>query len=54
MPDIMISVKSDGYIEDKNRVMYPLENVISIEWKLIEERIFVDSFDDYQIFVKTK
>ena len=32
----MISVKSDGYISDDDGVMYPLNNVLSVEWKLIE------------------
>lgn len=51
---IMIDIKSDGYIEDENKIMYPLSNIISIEWKLIEEKIVEDNFGDYQIFVKTK
>lgn len=35
----MINIKRNGYIKDKDNVMYPLENIISIKWKLIEEKI---------------
>lgn len=41
---IMIEIKSQGYIEDKNDVMYPLQNIISIEWKLLKEKIVLDKF----------
>jgi len=51
---IMIDIKSDGYIEDKNKIMYPLFNVVSIEWKLLEEKVVEDNFRDYQVFVTTK
>ena len=51
---IMIDIKSDGYIEDKNEIMYPLTNIVSIEWKLLEEKIVENNFDRFQIFVTTK
>ena len=51
---IMIDIESDGYIKDKDKVMYPLSNIVSIEWKLLEERIVPDNFSKYQIYVTTK
>ena len=41
---IMIRIKSDGYIEDQNDVMYPLQNILSIDWKLIDEKVVLDNF----------
>lgn len=46
---IMIDVKSDGYLEDNNGIMYPLQNVVSISWEcddVIENVIL----EEYQIF----
>ena len=40
----MIDIKSDGYIEDQNDVMYPLQNILSIDWKLIDEKVVLDNF----------
>ena len=52
IPDyLMIDIKSDGYIKDKNKIMYPLSNVVSIEWKLLDERNVIDNFSEYQVFV---
>lgn len=51
---IMIDIKSDGYIEDSNGTMYPLVNVVSIEWEVEEEMIVEDDFDRYQVFVTKK
>lgn len=51
---IMLNIKSDGYIEDENRIMYPLSNIISIEWKLLKEIIVEDNFDKYKIFLTTE
>lgn len=47
----MYDIKSDKYIEDKNGIMYMLNNIISIEWKLIKEKIVEDNFNVYQISV---
>jgi hypothetical protein len=33
----MISIKEDGYITDYDGVVYPLQNVLSIKWELVEE-----------------
>lgn len=41
---LMIDIKSDGYMKDKNDVMYPIQNIVSIEWKLLEEKIVLDNF----------
>lgn len=47
---LMIEIKSKGYIKDDKNVMYPLENILSIEWKLIKEKKFLDDFcHRYQI-----
>ena len=51
---IMLDITSAGYIRDENEIMYPLSNVVSIEWKLQELRIVEDNFDWCQIFVTTK
>ena len=51
---IMIDIKSDGYIEDSNGTMYPLVNVVSIEWEVEKEMIVEDNFDRYQVFVTKK
>lgn len=51
---IMVDIKSDGYIEDKNKIMYSLSNVLSIEWKLVDEKVVEDNFSKYQIFVTTE
>lgn len=36
---LMISVKSNGYLVDIESKMYPLANIISIEWDLVDEQI---------------
>ena len=51
---IMIDIKSDDYVYDKDFVMYPLSNVISIEWVLVEERTVEDNFGKYDIYVTIK
>lgn len=52
---LMISVKSDGYMKDKRNVMYPMQNIRSIEWKLLEEKIVLDNFyHEWQIFFDNK
>lgn len=43
--------KSDGYMEDMQGIMYPLQNIISITWELVGEKIVLDNFNhDWQIF----
>lgn len=32
----MTSIRCDGYVKDMNGSMYPLENVIKIDWNLRE------------------
>ena len=51
---IMISIKEDGYLMDVDRLMYPLYNIISIEWELVEEKRVEDQFGDFDVFVKEK
>ena len=37
IPDyLMTSIRCDGYVKDMNGSMYPLENVIKIDWNLRE------------------
>lgn len=35
---IMISVKSNGYLEDENDIVYPLQNILSIKWQLVDNK----------------
>lgn len=48
---IMTRVKLDGYLTDRDDVMYPLANIISIEWKKVEEKVVVDKFSEWDVFV---
>ncbi len=48
---IMIDINSDGYIEDHRNVMYPLANVLSIDWQLMDEKEIEDRFDMYTLFL---
>ena len=34
---LMIENKECGYLKDDEEVMYPLENIVSIKWMLLEE-----------------
>lgn len=48
---IMIYIKQDGYMEDSGGIIYPLQNIVSIKWKLLEQKTVVDDFENtYQIF----
>lgn len=51
---MMIDIKRDGYLEDNYGVMYPLANIVSIDWQLVDEKKVEDKFGEYQIFVTTK
>lgn len=51
---IMIDVKDDGYLKDDKNVMYPLANIISIDWKLEDEKKVEDKFGDFTLFVTKK
>ena len=48
---LIIDIKSDGYIQDENNIMYPLFNILSIEWKLVKEMVVEDNFNEFQVFV---
>lgn len=48
---IMIDIKDNGYIQDNCYIMYPLANIVSINWDLIDEREIEDKFDNFQIFI---
>lgn len=50
---IMIDIQSDGYIEDSDGIMYIINNVVSINWQIVEERKVEDKYSEYQIFVET-
>lgn len=41
---IMISVKSNGYLEDENDIVYPLQNILSIKWQLVDNKVVLDNF----------
>lgn len=51
---IMVDIKRDQYIKDKNEFMYMLSNVISIRWELLEEKIVEDNFSEYIAKVTTE
>lgn len=52
---MMFDVKRDGYLVDMEKVMYPLQNVLSIDWKLIEEKTVLDNFyHEWQIYFTNK
>lgn len=36
---IMIHIEDKGYIKDNDEIMYPLQNVASIRWELVDEKI---------------
>lgn len=49
---IMHSVKSNGYLDGKDKVMYPLTNIISIKWNMIDEKkVYEDYSNRYRIFL---
>ena len=35
---IMINIEDKGYMKDDNGVMYPLQNIASIRWELLDEK----------------
>lgn len=49
---IMINIEDKGYIKDDDEIMYPLQNVASIRWELVDEKIKQCYSDEYrfQIF----
>lgn len=49
---IMIDVRSDSYLRDKEGIMYILSNIISIDWQLVEEREVEDTFDEFKVYVQ--
>ena len=51
---IMIDIKRDGYIKDHRNVMYPLANIISIDWTLEDEKVAEDKFSEWTVFVSEK
>lgn len=48
---IMYDVKSDGYMKDHRGVIYPLGNIVSIDWTLEDEKIVEDKFGEWTVFV---
>lgn len=51
---MMIDIKRDGYLKDHRNVMYPLSNIISIDWQLVDEKEVEDKFGEYRIFLSKK
>lgn len=52
---MMININSDGYLVDMDEVMYPLQNIISIKWKLIDQKVVLDNFyHEWQVFFDNK
>lgn len=50
---IMYDVSSDGYLKDKKGVMYILSNIISIDWRVVEEKEVEDKYSEYQVYIST-
>lgn len=48
---IMYDVSSDGYLRDKEGVMYILSNIISIDWQVVEEKEVEDKYSEYQVYI---
>ena len=48
---IMYDVSSDGYLRDENGVMYILSNIISIDWRVVEEKEVEDKYLAYQVYI---
>jgi hypothetical protein len=48
---IMYDVSSDGYLRDKEGVMYILSNIISIDWQVVEEKEVEDRYSEYQVYI---
>ena len=51
---IMIDITRDEYIQDNCNVMYPLANVVSIDWQLVDTKEIEDKFGEYTIFVSAE
>jgi hypothetical protein len=47
----MYDVSSDGYLKDKEGVMYILSNIISIDWQVVEEKEVEDKYSEYQVYI---
>ncbi|MDF2881271.1 MAG: hypothetical protein K0R54_1828 [Clostridiaceae bacterium] len=48
---LMYDINRDGYIMDKDHVMYPLANVLSIIWNIVEKKNVEEIYSRYhQIF----
>lgn len=47
---LMCLVKKDGYFQDDNNLMYPLQNVIQIEWKEDDRKTVKQSSDSWTVF----
>lgn len=47
---LMTYTQCNGYLEDEFGKMYPLENIISIEWKLLEVQTITTFLPRYKVF----
>lgn len=47
---LMCLVKNDGYFQDDNDLMYPLQNVIQIEWKEDDRKTVKQSSNSWAVF----
>lgn len=43
----MISINSDGYIQDEEGIMYPITNVLSIKWKQLDKICKIGTYDKH-------
>lgn len=52
IPEFLMSYTTDdGYLKDNKNVMYPLANIVSIDWKLEDEKEIEDRFGEFTIFI---
>lgn len=47
---LMCLIKNDGYFQDDNDLMYPLQNVIQIEWKEDDRQTVKESSNSWAVF----
>ena len=48
---LMLHVKKDGYIEDDKGIMYPLYNVMSVDWEKVSSITITDNFGEFSVFL---
>jgi len=47
---LMIDIVSNGYIEEDNGTMYPMTNVLSVNWEQVDRTEVKDKLPEFNIF----